>query len=77
MNDFTNACYCTKFSGPSAGGCFWDPAFGDRCGTFTYMYWSSSETALTKQTAWATNFFEGRLLAPFKTDKHRLRCVRP
>ena len=77
QNDFNNTCYCTKFAGQGPGGCYWDPAFGDQCGYFTYLYWSSSVTALTDKTSWAASYFDGRLLAPFKTDKQRVRCVRP
>ncbi len=76
-SDFTSSCYCTKFSGPSPGGCFWDPVFGERCGFSSLLYWSSSETAVTNKTAWAASFFDARLLPPFKTDKQRVRCVRP
>ena len=76
-SDFTSACYCTKLGGPSAGGCFWDPVFGEQCGYFAYLYWSFSETAVAGKNAWAASYFDGRLLQPWKTDKQRLRCVRP
>ena len=64
---------CPFFSGPGAGGCYWDAAFGGTCG----WYWSSSFYTRGAAYACFVGFHYGVVSTSVKENPYYVRCVRP